>query len=383
MTNLITTPSNGSAILAYGSSSRPHSLRTRIAIGIVALILIIVGMIAYIRLGARIELPEHRILTIVVVPRSIQNTLSGELIASLPLTWRTAIESRSRTPVLLGWAYHPEDGSIRAFASLFRTNSAVASGDIQVRTKGLTHLLTQGELRTERVRINDFSKTFQLAKKHRASWIVDASSLKTALGLEGDLQKPDLVYGTWDGSRGSIDLPSSQASVPEQRQSDMLVILRGNGDEANPLLQSLQTQGINLREIASTPQALFISPSGTRAIWTEISLQDTGKVYAGFDQASLRSFAIPDQTEALELFADAKTAASGTPFIIETPKPDDSAQTTPMAQTNCPGTPRLVISGNAMKNTLNLFHAPETWKKLFNSLRIHETDGGGVICVNE
>lgn len=383
MTNLITTPSNGSAILAYGSSSRPHSLRTRIIIAVIALIAIILGVMAYIRLGARIELPEHRILTIVVIPHNIQNALSGELISSLPLTWRTAIESGSRTPVLLGWAYHSEDESIHAFASLFRTNSVIASEGVRLRTKGLTHLLTQGELATERVRINEFSQPFQLAKKHRASWTVDASVLKAALGLPTDIQKTDLVHGTWDGSRGTINLPSSQASIPEQRQSDILVILRGGNDEAGPLLQSLQTQGIDLRDITSTPQALFMNSSGTRAIWTDLPLQDTGKVYAGFDQPSLRSFIIPDQSEAMEFFADAKKAASSTPFVIETNKADDSAQTTSMTQTNCPGTPRLAISGSAMKNTLNLLNAPETWKKLFTSLRIHETDDGGVICINE
>lgn len=380
MPNLITTPSNGSPILAYGSSSRPHNLRTRIIIIAIAAIALIGGIFVYLRFGAKIDLPAHRILTVAVMPKTAQSSLNGQLLAGLPLVWRTALDAHSRTPVLFGLALDAQTGSVKPFAVIPRFRTVVATEGVVVRSKGLTHLLTQDASQTESVRMRNLV-LLRSVKSHHAAWAIDATALKTLLGLSADSQESDTIYGTWDGNRGSIHLDASQAGVPEQRVSDVLITLRGGGEEASPLISSLYAQGIDLRTITSAPQAIFMSSSGTRTIWDSVREQDLGYLYAGFGDPAVREFVIPDQSRATEFFAQTQGEASSTPLIFQTG--DVDAQTTSVPPTACPGTPRLTVSGNALRNTLDLFQASEAWKTFFTSIRIHETDTGGVICVNE
>lgn len=382
MPNLITTPSNGSPILAYGSSSHPHGLRRSIILVALGITLLVASFFAYLRFGARVELPTNRIFTMAVMPKTVQGALNGQLVASLPPAWRAAIESNSRTPVLFGWALDADRGSVQPFAVIPRFRTVIPTEGIVIRSKGLTRLLTQGAPETENIRMQSLV-ALSSVKKYQAGWTIDATTLKTLLGLAAHSQEKDPVHGTWDGSRGTINLAPSQASMPEQRTSDILVTLRGEGEETSPLLLSLSARGADLHDIASIPQAIFINSSGTRTIWNNVSDQDIGRLNAGFGQPAIRSFAIPDQSDAIEFFADLRTTASGTPLIFEMNDTHTDAHVASAPPTTCPGTPRLIVSGDALRNTLDLFHASEAWKAFLTSIRIHETETGGIVCLNE
>ena len=382
MPNLITTPSNGSPILAYGSSSRPHGLRRSIIFAVIGITLLVGSFFAYLNFGAHVELPTNRIFTVAVMPKTVQSALNGQLIASLPPAWRVAIESNSRTPILFGWSLAADNVSIQPFAVIPRFQTVVPTEGIVIRNKGFTRLLTQGASETENVRMRRLA-ILSSVKKYQAGWTIDAAMLKILLGLSTHSQKKDPIYGTWDGPRGAISLAPSHASMPEQRTSDILVTLRGESEEIAPLLLALGARGTDLRDIASVPQAIFINASGTRTIWNDVSDQDIGLLNAGFGHPAIRSFAIPDQSDALEFFADLRATASGTPLIFETNDANTDIHAVSAPSTTCPGTPRLIVSGDALRNTLDLFHASEAWKAFLTSIRIHETGESGIICVNE
>src|SRR3989344_7734417 len=94
----------GSAILAYGRARGPRWNGKLLAL--IAGSFAVIGILVYALMSTKLTLPLpiDRLLMVAIRPQPAVSRSNTELRQSLPPTWRTAIETRSSFPAILGVA---------------------------------------------------------------------------------------------------------------------------------------------------------------------------------------------------------------------------------------------------------------------------------------
>jgi hypothetical protein len=403
MEHIIDTTQSGSAILAYGKAPKKRVYFKWILLGFIALaILCSVGLWIFLR-SITVTMPSGRLILAALKPAAVAGRMPNELVQDLPAPWRAAMRTDSRLPVFLGVRLD-ERGAPHAFAIVGRHHFIAASEGLTVESRGMTTLITDGEPNAdfESVRFSELFGLWRRIGSHDAAWMMESRELARLL-LNGTVEgtafanartedtmiantgNRDAVMGTWDGLRGSIELPGTGVESAAGSAS-ITVTLGPDRREAQPVMNALSSQGIDVRSLENHPSLILVSPE-ERDVglgWKDpVSEHDRLLVRGALGLSTLKEYALPDETVAKEYApgGPASSSLSGTLFSSKGQEDNLSASDPPLADP-CPGTLRLWLTGTPLRNLLAQWSFPESWIRFIRSVQIRETETA-VICVND
>lgn len=387
MESTFSVPKQGSPILAYGFAKRPFGFfRSRILLAAIILGICLVGAVLFFALG-RIALPKNQALLIALQPQLVSEKLTGDLIADLPSPWRTAIQTKSRSVAYLGIAKN-EDGSFYAFSVIPRFVAIAPASGAHVEKLGIYRLVTDAKkTEFESTRLWDLMSLGRKIQKNDAAWIMHSDLFGAMLDSNASSDKTNsVIFGTWKGLTGEIQIPASSLGVQMSDSSQIQAALEENRIEADPAIQALLAEGIDLRAISKAPTDIRLDQNGDLHLgWDTLPREDRPIVLAAFGLTDTRSFKLPDG-EIKEIIASTSTddvSGEASPFRIskngvETEFPDPSDGSTEP----CTGSLKLMIQGQALRNTLGMLNFPSSWQEYLTSFQIRENKGISIICTD-
>lgn len=379
MDHIVSNPPNGSAILAYGTAPRSHSLWKWIIAAGITLAAIICVSVGYLILFASVQLPERRLATVTLRPSDIE--IQSALIRDLPAPWRAAIETKMHAPISIG-SWIGDDGKLYSFALVPRWTTIAKTEHLQTQAHGFSMLITDHEPVLEGVPLRRLWKMRRELKIHNAAWEVDGSVLE-GIALSEDVSGTEIITGTWDGRVGRINLSASSAGPAGE---DLIAVsLQPDRDDVAPIIQALPTQGLDLSAIATPPTRILINPEtqDIRVGWSErLSDKEQGLVLGAFGLGATTAYELPDASTISQLSPTSTSEDLNATNTYFTPRGIESLSDE-KNPSDCPGIPRFVLQGSALSNLLKQYGAPESWIQALSFIRIHEDEEGAVICVPE
>lgn len=384
MEHIIDTTPQGSAILAYGKSPNTLGFFKWVLIGfIVFFTLAFLGFWILVQ-SLSVELPEGRLLMAAIKPSGVRDVIPSGLLTDLPPAWRAAIRTDSRLPVFLG-ASLDNEGNLHAFALVYRHHIVVPSDDLGVASQGLMKLLTDASTNTkrDRVPVSNLLRLSRRLRSHDASWKIETGEL--ARLILGERAADDAVFGTWDGRQGSIDLSTTNVPSVANVDAPIIVTLDNDRREAEPVMNALASQGIDLRSLSESPSVIFISPEDhdVRLGWDgSISQGDQHLALGALGVSSFQEYQLPDETIVREIAPSdlSVTSVSGSLFSSEGITGIPHSDVWPE---HCPGALRLSIEESALQNLFESWNIPRSWRESVSSIQIRERAEGVSVCINE
>jgi hypothetical protein len=398
--HIVDSTPKGSAILAYGTSRGSRRLFMIIA-GFVALAVCVIVVIAWFWInGITISLPKNRLALAVMRPSAISSKLDASLRQSLPPAWRTALETRSVLPVVLGVSL---DGrlNMHAFALIARTSSIAAGPELHVQNEGALRLLTDNQ--TDALEEAPFQTVTSLYRGLRANDVAWSLNGK-ALGLFADstngaglVPTAEDVRGAWNGSRGTISLPVTGTNGGEEIGAPIFAVLGGNLDESAPAIASLMSYGLDIRSVAVPPHLIAVDPNAGAPLvirWQQpLTLRDAQTLKNAIGEHASRDYALPDETMLRELVPGSTTSA--VPFTMIN---GDSSSTWLLTDSElrfggnepanvglnapCPGSVLFRISDMALQRLLANWNVPAVWREHFHTFSVSQSENRVMICAN-
>jgi hypothetical protein len=393
MEHIIDTTQSGSAILAYGKAPKKGVYFKWILIGLIALAAFCSMGLWILLCNVTVRIPSDRLILAALKPAAVAGRMPSELVQDLPAPWRAAMRTDSRLPVFFG-ASLDERGAPHAFALVLRQHAVAASGGLAVKSKGMMTLLTDGTINEniESVRFSELLRLWRRIGQHDAAWMIESRELaRLLIGLDGtgsttfaNAGTGGAVFGTWDGLRGMIELPptgveSVAASAP------ITVTLGPDRSDAQPVINALSSQGIDVRFLDAPPSVIFVSPEdrNVRLGWSSpVSEHDRLLVRGALGLSTLKEYALPDQTVAKEYAPGDRTFSSLSGTLFSSNGEEDMPTSDPPLADPCPGSLRLLLKGIPLRNLLAQWSFPESWIHFISSVQVRETDMT-IICIND
>ncbi|OGL72920.1 hypothetical protein A3E39_03155 [Candidatus Uhrbacteria bacterium RIFCSPHIGHO2_12_FULL_60_25] len=379
----------GSAILAYGRARGPRWNGKLLAL--IAGSFAVIGILVYALMSTKLTLPLpiDRLLMVAIRPKQAVSRLNTELRQSLPPTWRTAIETRSSFPAILGVALDA-DNRPRAFALILRTTVIVPTETVQVTDAGAYRLLTNGTpMNTEDVPLSRVWSLSRRLRRHDLSFTVNGALLSRYAELE--TKEDDDVTGVWDGTQGTINVASTNDGDGDAYDAPIFSRLGDHRDDALPAVAALTSQGIDVRMMTARPTLVSVRPDAAGGVvltWPEaLAADDLLALRAALGVTDRRVLALPDETGVIELFPSSATAtvpmSTSTWWLSETILRTSSwnpeiTQSDPA----CPGQTRFLIQDQALQNLLTAWNVPIIWQKTLQRVRLLDTGDSVRVCVN-
>jgi hypothetical protein len=372
--------SKGSPMLAYGKAGSSMKRRLFFWISLpILLIAIPVILLTCLFFFGETEMPKERLLAISIQPSSINKNISGALITELPAPWRTAVETNTSLPIILGLA-KTKSGSIAPYAIVPRILSISSSDQNNIIEGSLIKTILRDDIETERGAYRLFSKLLNAQNSADAGFMINEALL---LMLSGEAQtdaRDDIpVYGSIKGTRGKIFL-SSEDETGESANGQLFAFMGKNLKSDNAISNQLLTQGIDVRDLRM-PESLNLKGDGSiRLSWNEVSAEDQDKILVALGQTTSTPFKLPDEVTA-NIITPQTTTTSNAFTFQDTWKASDGSATE--WKTSCPGNVRLNINGEALQNLLTLAKVPLSWRENIRSFVISSEDGKNIFCINE
>ena len=374
-------PSQGSAILAYGTSrSRRPFLRWGILIGaVIGLITCLYGVFI---LFAQAELPANRLVTIAINPARIQKKLTTEQIADLPDPWRSVIESKTHFPAYIG-LYLNRSNQIESFAYLYAFPPIAESAETKIKKNGIFRLLITGENPSiEHIPFRHLLRIKHDLKKNDAAWVADLSRISTALFHTSQTEGGE-ISGTWSGLEGTIaDIDiESDASEGFSLQNGLTSLFGKNTETSDIISASLLSQGFDIRALKTSPSAIRLSSDREIAIHFSNINEDQKEWLSAFNATETTYIILPDgslagrKASSTEIWSESSIiltkegVTSSPPFLSE--------EITPI----CGGNLRFALSGDMLVNTLKSIKMPDSWNKRISQLEIRDQNGVIKVCL--
>ncbi|MFA5130567.1 MAG: hypothetical protein WC477_06690 [Patescibacteria group bacterium] len=372
MDDIVSSTSQGSAILAYGRAGSSRN-RLIVLISVVAAVLL-VAMFFAMAMFESPTVPADRALVITLRPNTIASHISGDMLSDLPSPWRAALQTNTSFPIRIGFR-KTLSGSLEPFASVPAFISVGSIPDTKQLKKGFFRIITTSDV-TSVAHDSLFTSISSLfsSKKVDASWSLNLSLLDdiASNSIASKIQPDDVwVSGTWNGTEGSfIDADSSSQNSSASLSADLLGASLSS-DQSDATTNSLLRRGIDLRNVSSTPSDIHIpSQNETIVSWDQIPENDRPAILAAFGSVG-RSFQdLPDKTQAdLILFPDASQTSS-----LENQTSFHSG-TAPLSQpqldsVSCTGNLLFILRGNILIQTLAYLHIPSSWADKMSGLAI-------------
>lgn len=381
MDTFIQDASKGSAILAYGTKgSSPKSIAIKILIAAAILLGVFLLFLFWTFAFGSATLPSKPLFEIAVKPKDVMHTLNGALITELPAPWRTALESESRFPAILGIA-ETKNGKLAPFALIAKTTSITAQAEESIISSSLVTLISSSDIETTQTPYRRILKLLGLKKKNDLSWTIDQRLLQAFSGYSPSQEssRDQSVFGTLKGARGSILLPSE--TVTSENSEGAFFVMLGNTDaSARNISPSLRAQGLNMLN-ARDPNKLLLTGNGTlQANWNELSDVERQDIAIALGHSSGSPFILPDN----DLISTILPIASGTEKELVITHAWKQPSGEPVTwKSNCPGTIRFAINGDALQNLLLSFKTPAPWREKIRSFSISTEGKENLFCINE
>lgn len=370
------TTSNGSPILAFGKARR--SFRSYIGMTIIAIAVIFIGCLTF-GLCSSTVVPAQTVFSIVLKPTDVIDRIGGARILDLPAPWRTAIETKKTSPVILGIAKNT-DGSLHPFAMIRRPASITVSENLIFETKGFFHLLFSGDLETKKASSFSLVRESWSLKKHDATWLIRQDLLQELSGSSFDAEGSDVIRGTWDGANGEIHLVKTGASSLESSGA-LFATLGSNAEEAKPVVSALFSQGIDLSGSDQTPSSILVQEDGALFLgWMHPTPKDLSIARVAFRQVTSTVIELPDATIAEEFQSVSVGGVEIAPLFISASGVSNNLPST-SSTSDCDGVLRFRASGIVLQNILSSISVPVSWKQSIESIEIREGDDHANVCV--
>lgn len=378
----------GSAILAYGTARGPGWNWKLLAVvaGSLAFVLCIAGITWF--LTASVDVPSGRLLAVTIQPRGVAKKLDPALRRDLFAPWRTAIESRSRFPAVLGMSLG-SDGQLHPFAIVARSATVMEVG-LTAATDGAFVLLTLRDdegIAKERVPVRHAFRDAVSLKKAEAAFTLRMDMLaQFALPTDSMEASAEELRGRWSGRIGTLNVTTDGQRADGAVAGPLFAVL-GSGAEAQPAVTGLLSQGFDVRGLSDAPQAIAMDPAdgGSVALyWDKApSREDSGILLAVQNRGRDRVLALPDLTEITEILPGMAptTSVHGSTMLFLGDGLASSTYDFIRASQTCPGTVRFSYEGAALQQTLTGFSIPDSWKAVLRSIRLTETEGKTKICL--
>ena len=379
----ISTPPQGSAILAYGRAPKSQSVLRWLAVIGAAIFVFLFAVFGYVLAFTSTELPANRLITGLVIPNQIHDQLPPGLVTDLPAPWRSVIETESALPAILG-AWIDERGTPHAFASVLRVPYIAPSEQFKIQKRRWSLLITTtDEFVPEHIPVRTLLRLRNLLKKNDVAWMIDSSALQQIVGEEpGD----DRVFGTWSGSSGTILLDPTDDVTEADITSPLIVTLGASRVEADPLMRSLVTQGVDLSGTVQTPSGVYINPaSGSTTItWSsDLPEAEQMRILGFFGKATSTPYALPDESVVFELTPSVQLIGG----IENTEQLAISASgisairpVSGLREGDCPGLTRFSIEGDVLESLLKAWNWPESWREQLNRFMIRQSEDAVRVC---
>jgi hypothetical protein len=389
----------GSAILAYGQSrgSRPRFV---IIVATIAIVVCAIAVIAWFWInGLTIALPKNRLALAVLRPSAVSPKLDAPLRQSLPPAWRTAIETKSVFPAILGVSLDAQH-KMHAFALIARTSSVATGSELRMQNEGLFRLLTDDQTNAlEQTSFQSITSLYRGLRNNDVAWSLNGEALRqlgdSTYGADLVSTNED-VRGTWNGSQGTIDLPVTGTKDEGALNTPVFAVLGGNLAETTPFITSLMSQGLDIRSLATPPHLIATDPNtGTPLIirWQQpLTLHDIQTLKSAVGDNASRDYALPDEVVLHELVPGSTT--STVPFSIlwsessstwslidsELRLLGDSPADLPQ-DPSCAGSVLFRISDQALQRLLMTWNVPSVWRERLHSLNVNQSEDRVAICL--
>lgn len=370
---VIDTTPKGSAILAYGTSRGPR--RPVRVLAIIAGLLLLGTFLALwlYTLLASILLPANTIFLTAMKPKTIQSKMPAALLEDLPFAWRTALQRGGSVPVVLGYASRENGGPLYYAVMPGRIFAADAPGIFSRRETIFTILADTNEYANESFRVRSLFELMFRLRDHDASWQLRADILSDlSLGIQTERMT---IIGTWDGIHGEVNLPPDGIQIAPVFHDALVVTLASDRREADPAIDALLSQGIDLRGITTPPSMIAIDASSSPLVrwYGQLGTEDDLLALGAFGKTTTTETILPDGTIAYTLrpVLPKATHTSDETFSRNRERMPVFNGESPEG---CPGTIRLRLADEPLKNLLISWGFSENWQKFLRAFEIRESE---------
>lgn len=380
---IIQETSHGSAILAYGSAT--SSPRRRLFLFIILIVLLVAVpalILTLIFFLGSAAIPTKPLFAISLTPSAIESKFSGALVTELPAPWRTALETNSSLPVILGLAA-TEQGTVAPYAIIPRSVSISTPAGTTVTKNTLTKTIVSESIKTASTPYRILLDILGKRKNADAGWGIHTNLLSLISGTSlQDEKDQEWIYGSLKGNRGTILLPEEEYAW-SLSESAFFVLLGKQRPDQTLVSNALLTQGINLKETRS-PDHLSIKGDGTLiATWSDPSNEERALIQVANGMTTGTPFILPDQDNVAQISTQAVSSTDSSNAIAIQGGWKQSSGEPSQWKTNCPGSVRFSIEGEALQNILLLFRATPSWREKVHSFAISTDQKKHIFCVNE
>jgi hypothetical protein len=383
METIIQDASKGSPILAYGSASvSPKQKLMRLAALIFLLIALPVLIITGIFFIGSAQFPSSVLLSIALSPSKINRSIQGALVAELPAPWRTALETDTSFPVILGLA-KTEKGEVAPFAIVPRTVSIAGSESVRIVKSGLFKTIVPESVPIETRPYRSFVGVLHARNGADAGWMIASRLLQMISGTSSSTADTNEdVYGSISKNRGKIFL-STESVKSAYEPGSFFVVFGTDERKATVLPEALLSQGIAISEVRAPEKLILNGDGGMRIGWSGLSDEERAMLAVAQGHVTGTAYQLPDQEIVPAITPEPGYASSVTNELLISTAWKQSSGEADTWKSSCPGDIRLALHGEALRNLLILFRTSPSWREKIQSFVIASDQNKTIFCINE